>query len=106
MAQIMRPKFNWIKPFSFRPYTERIMIEGGRLTYERGIFSKVRTTIPIDTITDYDVHADFWDGLLGMQNYVIQTAGRAGAEMVLRGYPKKLETWLAQITSREFRVGE
>jgi membrane protein YdbS with pleckstrin-like domain len=106
MAQSMRPRFNLLKPFSIRPFTEKIIFEAGRLTHERGILSKVRTTIPIDTITDYNVHAGFVDGLMGMQTYVIQTAGRAEAEMVLRGYSKKLEVWLGQVTTREFRKGE
>jgi hypothetical protein len=102
MAQSMRPRFNLLKPFSIRPFTEKIIFEAGRLTHERGILSKVRTTIPIDTITDYNVHAGFVDGLI----YVIQTAGRAEAEMVLRGYSKKLEVWLGQVTTREFRKGD
>jgi len=106
MAQILRPKFNWIKPFSTRPFTEKISIEGGRLTHERGILSKSRTTIPVDTITDYDVHTGCVDGFMGMQTYVIQTAGRAGAEMVLQGYPKKLKAWLDHVTSMDFRRGE
>ena len=102
--QTFRPVVRWwslTKPRLTAHFSESLIVHSDRLIFRKGIFDKSEVVIPFSRITNYSGEQSFFDRLVGVGNFRIETAGSSIApELTLVGYPYELRQVLARTLSQ------
>lgn len=103
--QTFKPMIRWwslIHPRLTAHFSETLTVHGDRIIFRKGIFDKSEVVIPFSRITNYTGEQSFFDRMVGIGNFRIETAGSSIApELVLIGYPYELRNVLARALTRE-----
>ena len=97
--QTFRPAIRWWSLVNTRliaHYSETLDVTEDRFVLRKGLFSKSETVVPFSRITNYSIRQSFFDRIVGISNYIIETAGSSLPEIVLMGYPHTLKDTLAK----------
>lgn len=93
-----RPKIRWWSLVDMRlgaHFTESLEVGADRLTFRKGALSENEIVIPFTRISNYSDRQSFIDRIFGVCHFVVETAGSATPELVLRGYSVKLREVLS-----------
>ena len=105
----MKPVVRWwslLDNHLLAHFTETLEIHTDRFVHRRGVLSKRENVVRFSHITNYSSEQNLLDRLFGVANFSIETsAGAHEPEMVLRGYPDQLRSFLARMFDRIVRLG-
>ena len=102
--QTFRPVVRWwslTNPRLTAHFSESLTVHSDRFIFRKGIFDKSEVVIPFARITNYSGEQSFFDRIVGIGNFRIETAGSSIApELILTGYPYELRQILARVLSQ------
>ncbi len=98
--QRLSPSIRWWSLVHMRliaHFSETVDIYDDRIVFSKGVFNKSQVVVPTSKITNYSINQSFLERLFGVSDFVFETAGSAGPELVLTSYPNRLKEALAHI---------
>ncbi len=106
---MMKPVVRWwslMDNHLLSHYTETLEIHTDRFVQRSGVLSKRENVVRFTHITNYSSEQNLLDRLFGVANFNIETsAGAQEPEMVLRGYPDQLRSFLSRMLDRFVQLG-
>ncbi len=98
--QRFHPAFRWwsiVNPRLIAHFSESVDIHEDRIVLSKGVFNKSQVVMPTSKITNYSINQSFLERIFGVSDFVFETAGSSGPELILKSYPNRLKEALAHI---------
>ncbi len=100
--QRFNPAIRWwsiINPRLIAHFSESVDIYEDRIVFSKGVFNKSQIVIPASKITNYSINQSLFERMFGVSDFVFETAGSTGPELILKSYPNHLKDALAHINT-------
>lgn len=100
--QRFSPAIRWwsiVNPRLIAHFSETVDILADRIVFSKGVFNKTQVVIPVSKITNYSINQSFLERIFGVSDFVFETAGSTGPELILKSYPNRLKDALTHINT-------